>query len=226
MRSDPMDKETVLAIIERDAIDAAAYRGYREDTMLPGERQWHADRSVAARATVEGLWEERERLAEKVAEFESIGIRRVMVENGRADIALGGEAIAGLAEVMAEWYEQKGGPNYCEMTFTGNGREYVLTMQRADGKTPHQLRLDAEDRATRAEAVLKEAGAERDVMRLKLVELAGCCAECDGDGWALVECDKDEDCEPEWQPCEACADIRAAIPTPPTVTVEAPKDGR
>jgi hypothetical protein len=62
MRSDPMDKETALAIIERDAIDAAAYRGYREDTMLPGERQWHADRSVAARATVEGLWEERERL--------------------------------------------------------------------------------------------------------------------------------------------------------------------
>jgi hypothetical protein len=62
MRSDPMDKETVLAIIERDAIDAAAYRGYREETMLPGERQWHADRSVAARATVEGLWEERERL--------------------------------------------------------------------------------------------------------------------------------------------------------------------
>jgi hypothetical protein len=81
--------------------------------------------------------------------------------------------------------------------------------------------IDAESRATRAEAALKEAGAERDVMRLKLVELAGCCAECDGDGWALVECDKDEDCEPEWQPCEACADIRAAIPTPPTVTVEA-----
>jgi hypothetical protein len=62
MRSDPMTKEDVLAIIDRDAIDAAAYRGYREETMLPGERQWHADRSVAARATVEGLWEERERL--------------------------------------------------------------------------------------------------------------------------------------------------------------------
>jgi hypothetical protein len=110
MRSDPMDKETVLAIIERDAIDAAAYRGYREETMLPGERQWHADRSVAARATVEGLWEERERLQ------------------------------ATLNNTLAE----------------RDAAEHVAQSSRISA-------IDAESRATRAEAALKEAGAWRPI---------------------------------------------------------------
>jgi hypothetical protein len=194
MRSDPMDKETALAIIERDAIDAAAYRGYREDTMLPGERQWHADRSVAARATVEGLWEERERL---VAGF--------CFQQTRADVAEAALKEAGLQLGCADDYAREW-KAHCEA----------------------------------AEAALKEAGAcgpiERDegFDRTYIPLPAGWEVQTKGKGSTFRICEPDGHRlaipnEPYLhETLERMArEINAACrPTPPTVTVEAPKDGR
>jgi hypothetical protein len=207
MRSDPMDKETVLAIIERDAIDAAAYRGYREDTMLPGERQWHADRSVAARATVEGLWEERERLERKCELL------------GRA---------------VDRWVPC---PDHRDKT---DGQCYVCRTERAESRATRaeaalekaELQLGCADDYARewkahceaAEAALKEAGAER--------EATACMWAYDDttEAWA-TSCDNlhlfidGSPAENEYKFCPYCGDS-IVIPTPPTVTVEAPKDGR
>lgn len=49
-------------------------------------------------------------------------------------------------------------PNYQEMTMTAEngGEEYVVTVRRSDGKTPHQLREEAERKLVTATALLAE----------------------------------------------------------------------
>jgi hypothetical protein len=215
MRSDPMDKETVLAIIERDAIDAAAYRGYREETMLPGERQWHADRSVAARATVEGLWEERERLQATLNNTLAERDAAEHVAQSSRISAIDAESRATRAEAALEKAELQLG---CADDYA---REWKAHCEAA-------------------EAALKEAGAcgpiERDegFDRTYIPLPAGWEVQTKGKGSTFRICEPDGHRlaipnEPYLhETLERMArEINAACrPTPPTVTVEAPKDGR
>lgn len=46
---------------------------------------------------------------------------------------------------MAEWFREQGGMNYVEVeAFHPEAGPLVFTMQRKDGKTPHELRREAE----------------------------------------------------------------------------------
>lgn len=59
-----------------------------------------------------------------------------------------GEAIGILAEEIAGFFKMNGGPNYLEIEFGSVDDELgplILTVQRKDGKTPAQLRIDAEE---------------------------------------------------------------------------------
>jgi hypothetical protein len=63
-----------------------------------------------------------------------------------------------MAEYFVDYFKDSGAENYIEMTLTGkDGLGLIATIQRHLGKTPHQLRLEAE--------------AERDSLRAELAAL-------------------------------------------------------
>jgi hypothetical protein len=108
MRSDQMTKEDVLAVLDRDSEQAWQYRDLQDGDIDESERL--SEESKQARATVEALWEERERLQ------------------------------ATLNNTLAE----------------RDAAEHVAQSSRISA-------IDAESRATRAEAALKEAMAWRPI---------------------------------------------------------------
>lgn len=58
-------------------------------------------------------------------------------------------AAASIADLLAEQLDHRSTPNYVEMSFTASdGRKYVCRVQKAEGQTPHQLRVEAEERAS------------------------------------------------------------------------------
>ena len=84
--------------------------------------------------------------------------RRVIDETFITDMAMtGGSLNAGLegggarllAEMLADQVEGSGTVNYLEARFASKhikpGEHYVVTVQKCSGKTPHELRLAAED---------------------------------------------------------------------------------
>lgn len=73
-------------------------------------------------------------------------------------VVLGGQAVAQLGLLMATWFMEAGGPNYYEVHIDATGPtirdteagELLFTVQRRNGKTPHQLRKAAEEVVDRA----------------------------------------------------------------------------
>lgn len=62
-----------------------------------------------------------------------------------------------IAEIARHWFELTGGINYVETKLIAQQAgepEFVFTMQRIDGKTPHELREDVERRLKECEAEL------------------------------------------------------------------------
>jgi hypothetical protein len=70
-------------------------------------------------------------------------------------VGLQGGAASLLAEMLAEQYKGSGAVNYLQLSFESRvtlpGEAFIVTVQRVAGKTPHQLRAEAE--------------AERDALR-------------------------------------------------------------
>jgi hypothetical protein len=91
-----------------------------------------------------------------------VGIRRFMVDQGAIDIDLDvqPELVARLYASLALMVSKA--PNYTETSLTicpkGEVEEYTVTVQRSWGKTPHQLRMDAEAEVARLRALLDERG--------------------------------------------------------------------
>ena len=85
----------------------------------------------------------REALAEKVAS-ETI-LRELSVGNGSINATFEGGAVQLMVDALATQFVESGAANYIEMQFHSEATGPLLfTLQRVDGKTPHQLRAEAE----------------------------------------------------------------------------------
>lgn len=98
----------------------------------------------------------REHLAKRV--IDETFITEVAMTGGSLSAGLEGGAARLMAEMLAEQIEESGAVNYIEASFTSKhikpGEQYVVTVQKCSGKTPHELRLAAEaDR----DAILRQA---------------------------------------------------------------------
>ena len=67
-------------------------------------------------------------------------------------LQLEGGACQLLANTFADQFREQGGVNFVEMGFTAkDGLRLIVTMQKVNGKTPAQLRTEADQRAAAAE---------------------------------------------------------------------------
>ena len=98
----------------------------------------------------------REALAEKVTS--ETMLRDLSVGNGSINASFEGGAVHLLVDSLANQFVESGTANYLEMQFHSEATgPLLLTLQRVNGKTPHQLRTDAEK--------------ERDELRAKISNL-------------------------------------------------------
>lgn len=102
------------------------------------------------RAEIEQLKAEtadlRDALAYKV--IDSAKLRSFVPDDGGFKIGLEGGPCALLADAFGEQLYTSDAINYLQLTFTSGAYpdlgEIVVTLQRCTGKTPHELRIDAE----------------------------------------------------------------------------------
>ena len=97
-------------------------------------------------------------LAEKVTSETTL--RDLSVGNGSINATFEGGAVQLMVDALADQFVESGAPNYIEMQFHSKATGPLLfTLQRVDGKTPHQLRAEAEQErdALRAELSKQQA---------------------------------------------------------------------
>lgn len=116
------------------------------DDLLAPDLPFHHPQNVERR-----LRDEIERLRAEVASYKDAmepRIRSLDAGDGGVRMDLEGGACRLLAEWLADEYKRNSGINYIESRFTSHeampGEAFVVTVQRVNGKTPHQLRQDAE----------------------------------------------------------------------------------
>lgn len=83
-----------------------------------------------------------------------ITLKDMVIENGGVSLAVSHELCGIMADSFLKMLDEGQAPNYMEMTFKKRGEFdpcIIVTVQRAQGKTPHQLRMEAEERALRAQ---------------------------------------------------------------------------
>lgn len=106
--------------------------------------------------------EEIEELREKSAKASSGDLRITDIGlQGGFHASFEGGAARMLAESFAMQFRESGAVNYIEMTLTAeDGLQLLVTLQKRDGKTPHQLRAEAEAKMIDAVAAEREACAK------------------------------------------------------------------
>lgn len=106
----------------------------------------HHDAALRARADAA----ERER---DEAKNQLLAVKEFHFSNGDFDAAFVGEGAAAIAMTLIGFYRAQGGTNYVEMQLSDKktAELFTVTVQRAAGRTPHQLRDAAEARADRLE---------------------------------------------------------------------------
>ena len=116
------------------------------------------------RAEVAGL---REALAQKVVD--QTMLTGLTVQDGGLTMGLQGGAAGLLAEMLAQQFKDGGGINYLQLSFTSSvtfpGEALIVTVQKCSGKTPHQLRMEAEAEAAQLREDAVTLRAERDNAR-------------------------------------------------------------
>lgn len=143
-----------------------------------GRPEWHeervADESYAypdaeyvatPAAQYAALVAERDALRADLADLASgrVAIHELIVRNGKIDATFGGEMVQEIGLVFVDAYRKAGAVNYLEMTFHGKTEageleRFTMTIQRVNGKTPHECRVEAERERDAARTAL---GAER-----------------------------------------------------------------
>lgn len=111
---------------------------------------------MSAEPTREELLVENARLREALLDKAGkINLREFYVKDGMATFGLEGGAAHLLADTFAHQFKENGAANYLEMSFVNDEvGELTVTMQRRQGKTPHQLRALAEAQRDRYRAAL------------------------------------------------------------------------
>ena len=163
------------------------------------------------------LASETQRLRERVAELEAEVpyVTDLRAANGQLDMTIQGakSTLSAMATALAKNFEADGGINYVQYEVRSGDKDFVLTLQRAAGKTPHQLRQEAESRALKAEAERDAALAQLATEREAHARTVAALEEC------LDALDFDNGERPE-HACQARgrAAIAAALPSTPAPT--------
>jgi len=77
-------------------------------------------------------------------------VKRINYEAGQPlDLAMSHPLVAAVASSLADLLRQTGATNYLEMRCHTQDEAFVVTIQRAFNKTPHQFRLEAEAECAR-----------------------------------------------------------------------------
>lgn len=116
-------------------------------------------------------------------------LRTLHVEGSTMEMTLeGGKRVLGMiVQALATCFEGDGGINYVQYQVQSGSHDYTLVLQRAGGKTPHELRTAAEvdlERVQREMEALRarlreerekrqEMLAELDALRAERLELGG-----------------------------------------------------
>ena len=129
----------------------------------------------------------RKALAQKVTS--ETMLRDLSVGNGSINAAFEGGAVHLLVDSLATQFVESGAHNYIEMQFHSEATgPLLLTLQRVNGKTPHQLRAEAEkerdilcdrlalesQKNSALHEAVKRACEERDDLRIALRHEADC----------------------------------------------------
>lgn len=119
-----------------------------------------ANECDALRAKIEAAEKEntklRKALAQKVTS--ETMLRDLSVGNGSINASFEGGAVHLFVDSLANQFVESGAVNYLEMRFHSEATgPLLLTLQRVNGKTPHQLRTEAEK--------------ERDILRAKIEQM-------------------------------------------------------
>ena len=97
-------------------------------------------------------------------------LRDLSVGNGFINAIFEGGAVQLMVDALVDQFLESGASNYIEMQFHSEATgPLVVTLQRVNGKTPHQLRAEAEQErdALRAKVEAMERQ-ERDALRGEL----------------------------------------------------------
>ncbi len=133
-------------------------------TAIPGTKKLRLEAESAL------YWKEQaERAKRRVEELEAEVpyLKHLSVEGGQLDITIEGarRVTALLAESLAKMFRDAGGTNYVQYEVRSGEHDYILLLQLASGKTPHQLRQEAERERD-------EARADRDIYKHVLDAIA------------------------------------------------------
>lgn len=80
-------------------------------------------------------------------------LTEMSLNKGGLTLQLEGGMCQLMANTFAQQFREQGGVNYLEMGFTANdGLRLIVTMQKVNGKTPAQLRNEADQRAAQSQA--------------------------------------------------------------------------
>lgn len=109
-------------------------------------------------------------LAEKVTSETTL--RDLNVGNGFINATFEGGAVQPMLDALADQFVESGASNYIEMQFHSKAALSLLfTLQRVDGKTPHQLRAEAEQERDWHAERCEDAMNECDALRAKIDQM-------------------------------------------------------
>ena len=141
-------KAAISLLLTLQRVDGKTPHQLREEA----EKERDVLRADLAAAEKENI-KLREALAEKVTS-ETV-LRDLSIGNGSINASFEGGAVHLFVDSLANQFVESGAANYLEMRFHSEATgPLLLTLQRVNGKTPHQLRTEAEK--------------ERDILRAKV----------------------------------------------------------
>jgi len=128
---------------------------------------------------------------------------RMMFENGKVEMDFQGFISSTFGEIVAHYFNDYGAVNYLECTVMGRDTgPLVLTIQRTMGKTPHQLRIEAESKLNEADRRGFERGKEEaatngvDAIRRDFTDRRGLRQQ-----WDLIDPDTQLEIIEAWRGC-------------------------
>lgn len=128
------------AEVERLTADNEKLRGGGRSSIVG--RAFHEGAMKTKDATIDRLTAELEAKSDVLVSIAEIKAKR----GERVQATFDGEFVEAMMLSMVDWFDANGGKNYVEARCTAKGREFVFTMQAANGESPAEqaARLTAE----------------------------------------------------------------------------------
>ena len=172
--SDPDDElQQLRARVDRNAAKLAEAEQILDACRGP-KAKW-IERAEQAEARLAEVEQERDALREVATELHIVGAGMTPETGLRLELQAG--IIPAMATALAGAFKEHGGKNYVEFHFhTGDPDvgDVCLTMQRIDGKTPDQLKREAEAKASTLSAALERYGPLQHDLACELNRVSVC----------------------------------------------------